>query len=106
MHQHEMALGLHWIAFFYPSGVIVLLCGVRRGMVFQVSANGFFLVGWHRKYITKPTTAVCVFLASALWLVHCRVRIDLCCPNGSNKRTGCRKNRVESASALDSYREM
>jgi hypothetical protein len=73
-------------------------------MVFQVSANGVCLVGWHRKNITKATTAVGPLLASALWLVHCRVRIDLCGPNGNNERTCCWKNRAESASALDSVR--
>jgi hypothetical protein len=75
-------------------------------MVSQVPANGVFLVAWHRKYITKATTAVGLLLASALWFVHCRVRIDLCCPNGNNERTCCWKSRAESASALDSYREM
>jgi hypothetical protein len=74
--------------------------------MFQVSANSVFLVGGHRKYITKPTTAEGLLLASALRLVHCRVRIDLCCPNGNNERTCCWKKRAESASASDSYREM
>lgn len=100
---------------FYPSAVVVLFCGVRRGILFQVSANGIFLVAWHRKYITKATTAVGAqgrLLASALWLVNCRVRIDLCCANGNNERACCWKYRAESANALDSfelsktYREM
>ena len=75
-------------------------------MVLQVPTNGVFLVGWHRKYITKATTAEGLLFASALWFVHRRVRIDLCCPNGNNERTCCWKKRAEFASALDSYREM
>lgn len=99
--------------FFYNSAVVVLFCGVRRGILVQVSVNGVLLVAWHRKYITEATTAVDavgLLLASAFRLVHCRVWIDLCCPNCNNERTCCWKNWPES-SALDSvlsnaYREM
>jgi hypothetical protein len=83
---------------FYPSGVIVLFCGVRRGIVLQVPVNRLVLVLWHGKYIAKSATTVGALLASALGFVHCRVRIDLRCPNSSNKRAGCWESRAESSS--------
>jgi hypothetical protein len=82
--------------FYYPSGVVVLFCGVRRGAVIQVRVNRLFLVARHAEYIAKSTTAIGDLLASALGFVHCRVGIDLRCPNSSNKRTGCWESRVES----------
>jgi hypothetical protein len=82
--------------FFYLSGVVVLFCGVRRGIVLQVHVNRVCLVAWHAEYIAKSTAAVGDFLASALGFVHCRVRIDLRCPNSSNERTCCWESRAES----------
>jgi hypothetical protein len=91
---------------FYHSAVVVLFCSIRRRVVLQVFGNGAFLVPWHRKYIAKATTAVGahgLLLTSALWIIHCQIRIDLCRPNGSDVRTRRWKYRAESVSA---YREM
>jgi hypothetical protein len=54
----------------YRSRVIELFCGVRRGMVFQVTADSLFLVGWYGEYIAKSTATEDNLLASALGFVH------------------------------------
>lgn len=54
----------------YLAGVIELFSGVRRGMVFQVLANGVFLVGRHVENITKATSTVNSLRASAFGFIH------------------------------------
>jgi hypothetical protein len=69
----------------YHSGIVVLLCGIRRGMVLEVVAHRPFLVIWHREYVAEAASTGNDLLACTLGFEHTRAWVDLRCSDGGNK---------------------